>query len=163
MRAAVIAADDNPTDSVMHIGNINGFELKSFIDECFQMKSVQYTTWRPLCWPIVGRIYHNIADGGISIGSMSLHQMVSQTLTHLDAVLKPIWHLLFANYMDLHSKHSDADDDDKWWEEDPTAFRLLLIVFPGQNVSGRSGSFSVIDYYSFVLQSCFNACSTRML
>ena len=129
MRAAVIVADDNPTDSVMHIGNINGFELKSFIDECFQMKSVGDIKLLPGYRRIVDRIYHNIADGGISIGSMSLHQMVSQTLTHLDAVLKPIWHLLFANYMDLHSKHSDADDDDKWWEEDPTAFRLLLIVF----------------------------------
>lgn len=141
MRAAVIVADDNPTDSVMHIGNINGFELKSFIDECFQMKSVGDIKLLPGYRRIVDRIYHNIADGGISIGSMSLHQMVSQTLTHLDAVLKPIWHLLFANYMDLHSKHSDADDV-LWWEKRPNSlsttthcfsrsecFRQIRIVF----------------------------------
>jgi hypothetical protein len=119
---------------VPHVDAINSFELKSFIDECFKVPTDHKML--PGYRRIVGRIYHDISDAGDAMSNATLVQLVTTAITNVDQVLKPEWHHLFANYLDVHSKYSDGDDE--WWTDhfDKKAFQRLLIVFPAQNGLG---------------------------
>ena len=114
---------------------INSFELKSFMDECFKV------TTDPKLLPayrrILDRICHDISDAGIEMSKAPLVQLVTTAIASVDQVMKPEWHFLLANYLDIHSKHKEGCDD-PWWtdDEDKTAFQLLLLVFPAKDALG---------------------------
>ena len=132
-----ICSDAIPQDiisSVPRVDAIRTSELKSFIDECFVFTSPD-NKLLPGYRRIVDRLYHAIADSGGSIGEMALQQVVSMTVETVDNVLKPEWHFLIANYMDIHSNH--CADSDQCGENSlhTKAMQILLFVFPVRDSS----------------------------
>ena len=67
---------DTSTLRKQQVDTINGFEMKSFIDECFGFSSPDHKLL-PGYRRVTDRLYHSIADCADNVAELTLQRLVS--------------------------------------------------------------------------------------